>query len=105
MNGQYLIPANSKKAQLIFSIFRPEDLIVLGIGVTATFLMLSFIPQSMQILTIVSIIPGLLAGFLVLPVPQYHNVMNFLFIVFFFFTKQRGYKWQGWGKDYGNEKK
>ena len=34
--NQYLIPANSKKGQLIFNIFRPIDLGVLLVGATLT---------------------------------------------------------------------
>ena len=30
---QYLIPANSKKSQLIFGVFQPIDLVIMVIGI------------------------------------------------------------------------
>ena len=40
INGGYLIPANTKKGQLIFGAFTMPDLILLGIGVGFTILLL-----------------------------------------------------------------
>ena len=78
MNGNYLIPANSKRAQLIFSIFRPIDL---GIAITgATLTLISFIavqPESLGS-AIITLFPLLTCAFLVVPVLVLMKVVYFL---------------------------
>ena len=39
-NNQYLIPANTKKGQLLFGIFMPVDLLIFGVGIGITLLAL-----------------------------------------------------------------
>ena len=77
MENQFLIPANTKRGQLIFSAFRLVDLGILITGVTITFILL-IIFSNMELSTWISIIavfPALLCGGLVVPVANYHNVL------------------------------
>ena len=78
-NGNYLIPANSKKSMLILGFFTTLDLIVFGIGVVLTFGMLVIGSQDNNIVkTIIILLPALISAFLVLPVPHYHNIMQLI---------------------------
>jgi hypothetical protein len=92
----FLIPANTKKGQLIFSVFTPFDLILFCVGVGVTFILLMTVGATSLIGTIVVLLPGLLCGFLVLPIPNYHNVMTFFKSMFYFLTNQRIFMWRGW---------
>ncbi len=94
--NDYLVPANTKKSSLILGLFRKVDLIVMGIGFTI-FLILAF-AFSMDTLgeVITAIIPLLVTITLVSPMPNYHNVMQFLVNIYTFFTRRRRYLWKGW---------
>lgn len=96
-NGQYLIAANSKRGQLIFSIFRPIDLyIAVGGSVTTILLFLIIKPDSLW-LTIITLLPILVCAFLVIPIPNYHNMMCVLQNIYkFYFVERRTFKWRGW---------
>ena len=76
--NEYLIPANSKKSQLILSVFNTVDLIIFGIGVVITISLLLVIRSSNIWVMIGIIFPGLVSGFLVLPIPNYHNIRTFI---------------------------
>ena len=95
MNG-YLIPANAKKGTLIFSIFRPIDLGIFATGVGISLLLLAFLPSNNIIVTVIAIMPALICGLLVLPVPNYHNVLCALNSIYKFYTERRNYIWKGW---------
>ena len=95
MNG-YLIPAKSKKGTLIFNLFRTVDLIILCIGVGVTLLLLGFIPNTSIVLTIMALVPGCVCALLVMPVPNYHNVLCAIGSMYNFYTKRRKYIWKGW---------
>lgn len=74
MNEDYLIPANSKRSRLIFGLFTIFDLIMFGFGLAITLFLLMVVPLSSTFITIVVLAPALVTGFLVMPVPNYHNV-------------------------------
>ena len=96
MNGNYLIPANTKKSQLIFGFFTPIDLVVFGIGCTITLILL-FVFQSMNFQTaLLVLLPALISAFLVIPVPNYHNVMQLITNIVMFFMNRKRYYWKGW---------
>ena len=102
--NNYLIPANSKKSMLIAGLFNVTDLYILGSGVAATLFLLVFLPVEKLIPAIIAISPGLVCGFLVLPIPNYHNVRTFIRSFYrFYFVSERKYIWKGWclldGKD------
>ena len=97
----YLIPANSKKSQLIFNLFRPIDLYILLTGAAIT-LVLMFAIQGDSILgLVIKLIPIGLGTLLVMPLPYYHNVLVFLREVYMFYFTQRTYRWRGWCATYG----
>ena len=98
MNG-YLIPANANRGKLIFGFFRLVDLIVFGIGIFTTFILLLIFQNDMSTLSVALGVmsPVLVTGFLVLPVPNQHNVMVVIGNIYnFFFVDRRRYVWKGW---------
>lgn len=100
MNNQYLIPANSKKSQLIFNVFRIIDLIILCTGAFIT-LVLMFVFKGDSILELViKLAPVGIALFLVMPIPFYHNVLVFIQEVYIYFSNPTKYFWRGWCATY-----
>lgn len=104
--NNYLIPANSKKSMLIFGLFTKFDLILFlsGLGVTILLLLLLPIDQSFT-LAIIALSPALVTGFLVMPVPNYHNIRTLLSSAIGFFLEPRKFIWKGWCFPHGEEKK
>ena len=92
----YLIPANTKRGQLILGLFKPFDLVLFGTGILITFTFLAIMPLSSTLVTILVLSPALITGFLVLPVPYYHNILNILIEMYEFLTNRQTYKWKGW---------
>ena len=105
MENNYLIPANSKKSQLILGFFNGFDLVVFIVGVSITVLMLLLIKTDKLAVMIGLISPALIAAFLVAPVPNYHNVMTLIGNVNRFFTGRKKYYWRGWCISNGNDRK
>ena len=98
--SNYLIPANSKKSQLIFNVFRIIDLIILLTGaVITTILMFVFKGDSIKELMI-KLAPVGICLFLVMPLPFYHNVLVYLQELTTFFLNPRRYYWRGWCASY-----
>jgi len=96
MNNNYLIPANSKKSQLILGFFTPIDFALFASGVGITLLLLMLIQNANMTVMMLILSPALITGFLVLPVPNYHNVLQFIINVYTFFSNTRKYIWKGW---------
>lgn len=101
---EYLIPANSKRSQLIFSIFRPIDLAILICGAFITLvLMLVFKGDTINEL-IFKLTPIAITGALIMPIPYYHNGLVFIQEMYQFYTRQSRYLWRGWCSWYvGND--
>ena len=95
MNG-YLVPANAKKGTLIFNIFRPFDLIMFGTGALVSLLLLVMVDSNDSILVLISCLPVAITGLLVVPIPNYHNVLCAIQSIYRFFMERRNYKWRGW---------
>ena len=95
MNG-YLIPANSKRGTLIFNIFRPIDLGIFSSGVAASLILLAVVPSTNLLLVTIALLPVCICGLLVIPVPNYHNVLCALGSIYRFYTCRRNYVWKGW---------
>ena len=97
--NNYLIPANSKKSQLILGLFNMGDLIVFLTGVTITVALLLVFKTNNMGMMIGFISPALFAAFLVAPVPNYHNgnAINFA-------TGQKKYYWRGWCASYDSNR-
>ena len=94
--NRYLIPANSKKSRLILGIFTGADLTLFGIGVFITVVLLIIIRTDNIYAMAAMIMPALLTGLLVLPVPNYHNVLGFLGSFFTYLGSRKQYYWKGW---------
>ena len=101
----YLIPANTKNGKLILGIFKPFDVILFGTGVIITILFMVILPMSSIFVTILILLPAFITGFLVVPVPNYHNMLNVVSELIEFFINQRHYKWKGWCVPHEREKK
>ena len=97
MDGRYLIPANSKSGQLIFNIFRPFDIILFLVACAITLILLVIMPVNDSILLAgLAVTPAGIGTLLVLPIPNYHNVMVFLGELLTFYNSNRVYLWRGW---------
>lgn len=93
---QYLIPANTKKGELIFGLFRPFDLILLGTGIGISLILLMVTQLSSTTSVVLVLAPGLICGFLVIPVPNYHNMLVVITETIQFLTHRQKYVWKGW---------
>ena len=85
MNG-YLVPANAKRGTLIFNIFRPFDLILFGTGVVISLLALAIVRSSNTFAILLACMPAGITGLLVVPIPNYHNVLCAIQSMLRFFT-------------------
>lgn len=94
--GNYLIPANTKRGQLIFGLFREIDLIIFITGVSITFILMLILPLENTVLAIIALAPVLTCSLLVAPIPYYHNVMTLIVEIFNFFTDRQKFIWKGW---------
>ena len=92
----YLIPANTKKSLLYFGLFNKFDLILFGSGIALSILLLLILPVEQLMFAIIAVIPGLVTGFLVFPIPYYHNVLTVIRNAFIFFTTRQQFVWKGW---------
>ncbi len=102
-NNNYLIPANSKKSMLILSFFTPLDLMIFSIGCIVTVILL-FVANSNNVIVLVGILmPALVSAFLVLPIPNYHNVLTFIGVAYRYFSTRKRYYWKGWCVAYDKE--
>ncbi len=96
MNNDFLIPANSKRSMLIFGLFTPLDLILFLSGMVVTIILLLTLPLENITITVIALAPGLICGFLVLPIPNYHNIRTILKSIWTFYTTRQKYIWKGW---------
>ena len=99
----FLIPANTKKSQLYFGLFNGFDLILFGSGIGVSLLLLLILPIETLKWAIIAIVPGLVTGFLVFPIPYYHNVLTVIRNVITFFTTRQEFVWKGWCVKDGEE--
>lgn len=94
--GEYLIPANSKKSMLIFGLFNKFDLILFASGIGVTLLLLMILPIAEFVFAILAISPAIITGFLVFPIPNYHNVLTVIIAAITFISTRQKYVWKGW---------
>ena len=99
-NNQFLIPANTKKGQLIMGMFLP-----IGLAVTFIGLILSSEFGAGTVGSILAIIPAGVAGILVFPFPNYHNVRVAIGEIINFYSNNRNYVWRGWCIKYESRNK
>ena len=95
--NQYLIAANTKNGQLIFGMFKWVDVIILGSGIITSLLLFVIFQPSQLLLTIIILLPLLVCGTLVIPIPNYHNVLCILKNIYnFYFVDDNRLRWKGW---------
>ena len=101
--NQYLIPANSKKSQLYFSLFRGVDLGILGIGGIITLFLIFVVKGDTVPVMALKLAPLGIAIVLVYPVSYYHNVIVFLQEFFNYLSSQKRLRWKGWCMTSGSD--
>jgi hypothetical protein len=104
-NDTYLIPANTKSGALIFNAFTWFDLILFGSGIFVSLILLIALPIEELAMALIALSPALICAFLVIPIPNYHNVLTVLKSAISFFTERRIFIWKGWCVASGKEEK
>ena len=99
--NNYIIPANSKKSQLIFGLFKEIDLIILITGAVISFILLFALQGESIGLMVIKLLPVGTGILLVFPWPQYHNVRVLIREIYMFYSGRRTYRWRGWCAAYG----
>ena len=94
--NNYLIPANSKKSQLILGFFTLTDIILFGFGCGLTILLLMIVQNASMFQMSLILMPAVITGLLGTPVMHYHNVLQFITNVCNFIFNPRRYYWKGW---------
>lgn len=94
--NEYLVPANTKKATLIFNMLRPIDAMILGVGISISVIALLIFNNAGTVITILCCIPMLVSLILVLPIPNYHNTLVAIQSIYRYFNQRRNYIWKGW---------
>ena len=94
--NNYLIPANTKKSKLILGFFTPIDLAIFGTGCLITVILLFIFLGLTFTMAIIVLMPALISGFLVIPVPNYHNVLQLITNIVTFIMNRKRYYWKGW---------
>lgn len=92
----YLIPANSKRSLLIFSMFTWFDLALFGIGLTITMILLLAVSPNTIALALIDLAPAAITAFLVMPIPNYHNTLTLIKDLYVFYTSRQRFIWKGW---------
>lgn len=105
MNNVYLIPANSKKSQLILGFFTMVDIILFTSGCALTLLLLMLVQNASPLQMAIILMPAVVTGFLVMPIMYYHNVLQFIINVCNYLFNTRRYYWRGWCVKDGSEVK
>lgn len=101
MNQTFLVPANSKKQNLIFGFLLPVDMIIISVAIVTTFFLLMILPVTELWGVIVTLLPVVTGAFLVFPIPNYHNSRILILEVYnFYFRSRRKYIWRGWCHQY-----
>lgn len=96
MDNNYLIPANSKKSQLILGFFTTADLAIFLTGVGISVMLLMFIKSNNITVMLGLASPAIIAAFMVAPVPNYHNVRTLIGNIYRFYSGRKKYYWRGW---------
>ena len=101
--NDYLVPANSKKSLMIFGMFTWSDLILFGTGATISLILFFALNIDKLLFAILALSPGVICAFLVLPIPNYHNVRTIIRLAWNFYTTRQKYIWRGWCYKDGDE--
>jgi hypothetical protein len=109
MENNYLIPANANKGKLIMGLFRPIDAMIFGIGCGITLVGLFALQNLLTQISVAILVmlPALITGFLVIPIPYQHNILVFLQCMKQFLKEKQTctYVWKGWCAERGEEER
>lgn len=94
--NNYLIPANTKSGALFLNIFYLFDVLLLLSGIGVTLVLLMILPIDTLPITLIALSPALVCSFLVLPIPNYHNILTIIMSATSFFSERRIFIWKGW---------
>ena len=92
----FLVPANAKKGSFIFNLFRPFDLVLFGGGIFVSFIFLMLSSSTDVVAVLVACLPAIITGLLVVPIPNYHNTLEAIKSIYYYYTRRRRYVWKGW---------
>lgn len=95
MNG-FLVPANTKKSTLIFGFMRGIDAIIISVGIVVSVIGLLLVGSDNIWLLLLVCLPAIIAGVLILPIPNYHNTLVGIQSILSFYNERRNYIWRGW---------
>ena len=90
---------------LYFSLFTLTDLIILLSGISVTFLLFFLLPVEQLLFAAIAIAPGAICAFLVIPVPNYHNIRTVIKEIYNFYTTRQRFVWKGWCVQDGEDTK
>lgn len=100
----YLCPKNYKNGKYILSKFRKIDLLILILSCVVAIIFfiaitqIGLATQNIKIIIfglILAVFIALSGTLLILKVPNYHNVLEFLIIYFSYLSKNKKYKYKG----------
>ena len=72
------------------------DLILFGSGIAVTTILLLTLPVEQVVVAVIALMPALITGFLILPVPNYHNMITIIKNAIEFYSNRQQYYWKGW---------
>ena len=106
MDDRFLIPANANRGRLIFGYFRTFDFVLFSIGLSISFILLVIYQNDLAEIWIAigCSAPALICIFLVVPIPNYHNILVVLQEAYRFLTTNQVYEWKGWCYKNGKER-
>lgn len=97
---EYLIPANSKKSQLYFGLFKGIDFVVMLIGFSIAVPVLIIVKTDTLWGLMLKLLPLAITLFLVVPIPFYHNIRVAIREVYQYIMSPKRYYWRGWCATY-----
>jgi hypothetical protein len=90
---------------LILGLFTPFDAILFGSGIGVTLLLLLILSPNTLLTAIIDLLPVCITGFLVFPIPNYHNMLTVIQSMWNYFTNRREFYWKGWCYEHGEDGK
>lgn len=107
MNGNYLIPANSKRSMLILSLFAPIDVAIGASGAVVTFMLLMvFGTHANGLLDLLLFsTPALVCALMIVPIPNHRNIWQLTVHIYIYLMSNKQYYWRGWCFNNGSSKK
>ncbi len=96
MNNSFLIPANTKQSSLYFGMFNKLDLIVIVTCVSITLPILYLVNLDGILTAVLALSPVIITALLVMPLPNYHNMLTIMINAYKFITNRQKFIWKGW---------